>query len=314
LDYDLVQAVAPLDAATLQGALARLVEAELVAQRGTPPQATYTFKHALVQDAAYQSLLKSTRQQYHQRIAQVLVERFPETVEVEPELVAHHYTEAGLYEQAVGYWQHAGQRATERSAYVEAIRHLTTGLEVLTALPDTPARAQYELTLHLALGAPLVATRGWGAAEVERAYTRARELCQQVGQTPQLFPVLAGLWVFYLVRAELQVTRELAEQLLRMARCSHDPGHLLRAHQALGSALLWLGEVAPGHAQLEQGIALSHPQQYRSLAALYGEDPGVVCRANSAWALWLLGYPEQAWQRSQEALTLAQELVHPFSE
>src|SRR5262249_43031865 len=246
--------------------------------------------------------------------AQVLVERFPETVEVEPELVAHHYTEAGLYEQAVGYWQYAGQRATERSAYVEAIRHLTTGLEVLAALSDTPARAQYELTLHLALGAPLVATRGWGAAEVERAYTRARELCQQVGQTPQLFPVLAGLWVFYLVRAELQVTRELAEQLMSMAQRSHDPAHLLRAHQALGSALLWLGEIAPGHAQLERGIALSHPQQYHSLAAIYGEDQPVVGRPNLAKSLGLLGYPEHAWQRSQEALTLAQELVHPFSE
>src|SRR5262249_60189475 len=140
LDYDLVQAVAPLDAATLQGALARLVEAELVAQRGTPPQATYTFKHALVQDAAYQSLLRSTRQQYHQRIAQVLVERFPETGETQPELLAHHYTEAGLAEPAIGYWQRAGQQASERSAYLEAISHFTTGIALLKTLPQTPAR------------------------------------------------------------------------------------------------------------------------------------------------------------------------------
>jgi class 3 adenylate cyclase/predicted ATPase len=312
--YELLQAVSPLDEGTLQQGLRQLVEAELVYQRGIPPQATYTFKHALIQDAAYQSLLRSTRQRHHQHIAQVLEARFPALCATQPELLARHFTEAGLHEQAIGYWQKAGQRAIERSAYVEAIRHLTTGLEVLTALPDTPARTQSELTLHLALGAPLIATRGWGAPEVERAYTRARELCRQVGQTPQLFPVLAGLWIFYLVRAELQVTRELAEQLLRMAQRSHDPAHLLRSHQALGSTLLWLGEVAPGHAQLEQGIALSYSPQYRSPAALYGEDPGVTCRVNAAFALWLLGYPAQAGQRSQEALTLAQELAHPFSE
>src|SRR5438132_7552680 len=150
--------------------------------------------------------------------------------------------------------------------------------------------------LTLPSGAPLVATKGCGAPAVAQAYTRARALCQQVGQTPQLFPILAGLWVFYLGRAELQVPRELTEQLLRMAQRSHDPARLLRGHQALGSALLWLGEVTSGHAQLEQGIALSHPQQYRSLAALYGEDPAVVCRANTAWSLRLLDYQDIACQ------------------
>ena len=149
--------------ATLQGALAQLVEAELVAQRGVPPQAMYTFKHALIQDAAYQSLLRSTRQQYHHRIAQVLEERFPETSEEQPELLAHHYTQAGLHEPAVEYWYKAGQRAVERSAHREAISHLHKGLEVLTALPDTPDRAQQELRLYLALGAPLIALHGYAA-------------------------------------------------------------------------------------------------------------------------------------------------------
>src|SRR5262249_13798837 len=139
--YDLMQAVAPLDTATLQGALVQLVEAELVAQRGIPPQATYTFKHALIQDAAYQSLLRSTRQQYHQRIAQVLAERFPETTETQPELLAHHYTEAGLTEQAVAYWQRAGQQASQRSANMEVVQHLTKGLELLAMLPETHAPA-----------------------------------------------------------------------------------------------------------------------------------------------------------------------------
>src|SRR5262249_54002108 len=152
------QAVAPLDAATLQGALAQLVEAEVVAQRGLPPQATYTFKHALIQDAAYQSLLKSMRQQYHQRIAQVLEAQFPETAATQPEVLAYHYTEAGLAAPAAVYWQRAGERAGQRSAHTEAIVHLTQALELLQTLPATPKRTQQALILHTALGASLIAT------------------------------------------------------------------------------------------------------------------------------------------------------------
>ena len=150
--YDLLQVVSQLDASTLQRELGRLVEAEIVYQRGLPPQSTYVFKHALIQDTAYQSLLKSTRQHYHQRIAQVLEEQFPETAETQPELLAHHYTEAGLMEQAIPYWQRAGQQALQRSANLEAIQHLTTGLALLATLPETPVRVQQELHLHIALG------------------------------------------------------------------------------------------------------------------------------------------------------------------
>ena len=189
------------------------MEAELLYQRGRPPQATYLFKHALVQDAAYQSLLKSTRQQYHQRIAQVLEAQFPETVETQPELLAHHYTEAGLTEQAMPYWQRAGQQACERSANLEAISHLTTGLELLTTLPETPARTQQALDLQIALGAALTMTKGQAAPEVEHAYTQARALCQQVGETPELVPVLCGLWRFYVQRSQLHTARELGEHV-----------------------------------------------------------------------------------------------------
>ena len=176
--YALLQAVSQLDETTLQRELGRLVEAEIVYQRGVPPQATYVFKHALIQDAAYESLLKSTRQHYHQRIAQVLEEQFPETSEGQPELLAHHYTEAGLTEQAVHYWHQAGQRAIERSAHVEAISHLTKGLALLQTLPETPERTQREVDMHIALGASLIATKGYAAPEVEQTYTRARQLCQ----------------------------------------------------------------------------------------------------------------------------------------
>src|SRR5262249_1438602 len=153
-------------------------------QRGLPPQATYVFKHGLIQDVAYQSLLKSTRQRYHHQTAQVLAKRFPETTETQPELLAHHYTEAGLLEQAIPYWQKAGERANRRSAYVEAVAHLTKGLELLESLPDTPERVQQELTLQLALNNALVTVKGYTAPEVEKAVTRAWELCQQSGETP----------------------------------------------------------------------------------------------------------------------------------
>jgi hypothetical protein len=174
--YEILQAVSPLDEGTLQRGLKQLVEAELVYQSGVLPQARYLFKHALVQDAAYQSLLKSRRQQLHQQVAQVLTEQFPETVATQPELVAQHYTAAGLIAQAIPYWQQAGQRASQRGANVEAVSHLTTGLELLKTLPDTPARAQQELPLQLALGALLTATKGVAATEVEQP-TAARGHC-----------------------------------------------------------------------------------------------------------------------------------------
>ncbi|MBI3797962.1 MAG: AAA family ATPase [Deltaproteobacteria bacterium] len=311
--YELLHAVSPLDEVTLQQGLQQLVEAELLYQHGLPPQATYLFKHALVQDTAYQSLLKSKRQQYHQQIAQVLAERFPETTATQPELLAHHYTEAGLLAQALPYWQQAGQRASQRSAYVEAISHLTTGLELLKILPDTPGCAQQELSLQIALGAPLRATKGYAAPEIGAAYTRARQLCQHVGETPQLFPVLWGLWYFYLVRAEYQTARELGQQCLALAQRVQDTALLVKAHFALGTALLLLGEFIPARGHLEQGIALYDPEQHRSLAFLDGQDPKVSCCCVAALALWHLGYADQALRRSQEGLALAHELSHPFS-
>lgn len=202
--YELLQAVLLTDEATLQRGLTQLVEAEVLYQRGMPPQATYMFKHALVQAAAYQSLLKSTRQQVHQRIAQVLVEQFPVLVETQPELLAHHYTEADMPAAAGRFWQQAGQRAAARSAHPEAIAHLRKGLELLSTLPETPERAARELTCTIALGGSLIATKGFGAPEVGRAYGCARELCQRLRETPQIFPALWGLWMFSMTQGSLQ--------------------------------------------------------------------------------------------------------------
>jgi predicted ATPase len=311
--YELIHAVSPLDEAMLQQGLRQLVEAELIYQRGLPPQAHYLFKHALIQDTAYQSLLKSTRQQYHTKIAQVLAERFPEIRDTQPELLAHHYTEAGLIEQALPYWQQAGERASQRSAYMEAISHLTKGLEVLKALPDTPERVQQELTLQLALGDALVPIKGYTAPEVEKAVTRARELCQQLGETPQLFPVLFRLGVFYLNQGELQTTRELSEQLMRLAQSVQDPYLLSVAHMALGCTLSLLGELTSARPLLEQAIVLYDPQKHPR-PTVNTADPRVDCLSYLAgWTLWQLGYPDQALQRSHEAVALAEGLSHPFS-
>jgi class 3 adenylate cyclase/predicted ATPase len=311
--YELLQAVSQADEANLQQALAKLVEAEVLYQRGLPPQAHYLFKHALIQDAAYQSLLKNKRRHYHSQIAQVLAEQFPETKETQPELLAHQYTEADLVVQALPYWQQAGQRAVERSANVEAISHLTKGLELLKTLPDTLDRAQQELTLQITLGAPLQVTKGYAVPEVGAVYSRACELCRQVGETSQLFPALRGLWQFYLLRAELQTAHELGEQLLSLANSVQDPALLPEIHRALGEPLLWLGEFAPARVHLEEGITLYNPQQHRSHALVYGLDPGVPCLSFTAIALWNLGYPDQALKRGREALALAQGLFHPPS-
>ena len=196
--YELLHAISPWDEETLRRGLQQLVEAEFLYQQGLPPQAMYVFKHALIQEAAYQSLLRSTRQRHHQHIAQVLEAHFPERCETQPELLAHHYTEAGLLEQAVPYWQRAGQRAVQRFAHREAIGHLTKGLDLLKALPDTPEHTYQELHLQTALGPAWMAAKGYAAPEVAQAYGRARALCQAAGRdvSALLGPARTGRLLF----------------------------------------------------------------------------------------------------------------------
>ena len=311
--YDLVQAISHRDEETLQAGLGQLVAAELLYQRGRPPRARYVFKHALIQDAAYASLLKSTRQQVHQRTAQVLEAQFPEMVATQPELLAHHLTEAGHPAQAVGYWQRAGERAVARSAHLEAISHLKTGLAVLQTLPETTERIQQELLLQVTLGPALMNTKGFAAPEAEHAYARARELCQRVGETPQLFSVLRGLWQFYNGRGAYQTARELGEQCLQLAQQGHDSSRRLEGHHTLWTTYLLTGELPLARTHLEQGLAFYDPQQHRALAVLYGHDPGVCCRGGAAIVFWLLGYPDQALRQLHAAHTLAQEGAHPSS-
>ena len=311
--YELLRAVAPWDEDTMQRGLHQLVVAEFLYQRGVPPQATYTFKHALIQDVAYQSLLRSTRQQHHQRIAQTLEAQFPATVATQPELVAQHYTVAGCAEQAIPFWQRAGHHASDRSANLEAISHVTTGIELLTTLPETPARTQQALTLHIALGAALQRAKGHAAPEVEHVYTQARALCQQIGETPELVQVLFGLWRFYVVRSQLHTARELGDTLLRLAQHAHDPARSVAAHYARGFTWFNLGVFPAARLHLEAGIARYTPDQHHAPVFRIGQDLGVACQGNAARTLWVLGYPEQALARLHEALGLAHALSHPYS-
>jgi class 3 adenylate cyclase/predicted ATPase len=311
--YALLQAVWEEDERLLKRGITRLVEAELMYQQGLPSQVTYVFKHALIQEAANQSLLRGTRQHYHQRTAEVLIEQFSETAESQPELLAYHYEMSGLTAPAVHYWQRAGKRALERSAYVEAIRHLQRGLALLPSLEETDTQALQELAMQIDIGRAFMAIKGYGAPEVAEAYNRAQVLCLQLPGTPRLFAILRGLAAYYLIRAEYATTRELGEGCLKLAKQFDDPVLLLRASLTLGQTHLFLGNLTQAHEHFNYGISkvLSPPQGERIIRAI--QDPHVTCLALDAITLWMLGYPEQTSQRSLQAIRLAQELKHPFS-
>jgi class 3 adenylate cyclase/predicted ATPase len=311
--HELLVAVSPLKEADLEGAILKLVEAELIYRRGVPPDATYEFKHALVQDAAYQSLLKSTRQQYHRRIARVLTEQFGDIADGAPELVAHHFTQAGLAEQAAEYWQLAGQSAIERSANPEAVDHLRRALAEIESLAETPERIEQRIRLQIMLAVPLTATSGYAAPEVAKTYNEARELCQRIGTTAQLFPAMYGLWRFYLLRAEYATARELGDELLRLAERTQAQRLLIAAHRAVGATLFYLGDIVQSRAHLDHVIG-ARADAGPSCENIYDVvDAGVASRAYAAWGEWLLGHPDKAVALSDDAVALARELDHPFS-
>jgi predicted ATPase len=283
---------------------------------GTWPDGTvaarYGFIHAFHQEVLYGRVTAGRCLRLHRMIGEREEAAYGERAgEIAAEL-AVHFERGQDYGRAVQYLRQAAENALRRSAHVEAITLLTKGLELLKTLPDTPERAQQELRLQVTLGVPLIAIKGYAAPEVECAYTRARELCQQMDETPQLFPILFGLLRFHAVRGEHQIAKELGEQLLRLAHSSQDTTLLLTAYEAMGGVSLYTGALVSARVYLEEGIALYHPQQHRSLTLLYGEDPGLVCRDFAAWALWLLGYPDQALEKIRDALALAEELAHSF--
>jgi DNA-binding winged helix-turn-helix (wHTH) protein/predicted ATPase len=275
--------------------------------------ACYRFWHWLYQHVVYQRLGATRRIHLHQQIGTRIEAAYGLRVsEIAAEL-ATHFERGRDDRRAVQYLQHAAENATQRHAYREVMVHLTKGLALLQAMPDTPECRRHELAIHTALGPALIATKGYAAPEVERTYARARALCQQAGDTSPHFDVLRGLWNCYVVRAELQTARELGEQLLAFAQHAHESALLVEAHRALGTTLLFLGELAPAREHLEAGIASYNPQQHHILALRFGADPGVLCQLYTASTLWLLGYTEQARHCLHEGLTLAHEGSHPFS-
>ncbi|UXN64460.1 AAA family ATPase [Phyllobacterium sp. A18/5-2] len=312
--YELLAATAQMDEPKLRTALDELVRAELAFCRDTPPDAIYTFKHALVRDAAYESLLKSRRQQLHCRIATVLRERFPDRAEAEPEVLAHHATEGGLLDDAVSYWHKAGLRANYRSANAEAIAHLSKGLDLLATLPETAARDNREIDLQLALGIPQVAAKGHGSAEVMAAYTRAQELCNRHGsETSQFFPVLRGLWTCNRARGQMHPARDLADQLVTIARRSGDQSLLLEAHHTQWTTHYCLGEWRSVCEHTARGLALYRREHFSHAFMYGGHDPAVCATAHEGVSLWMLGFPDRALARAEEAVTLARKLAHPPS-
>jgi predicted ATPase len=311
--HERIARLSPLAEDALRAALAKLVEVELLYQRGTPPAATYTFKNTLIQEAAYHSLLRTTRRQYHGSVAGMLEEHFRDAIATEPELLAHHLTEAGLADRAVPYWASAGERAAARSANLEAVRHFTRALELLPASADTPEAAERELALRIAVAVPMQLVRGYGAAEVEATYARARGLCQRLGETPQIFPVLHGLWRFYVVRGPLSTAAELAASLMQTAEATDDPDLLVHAGWAAGGTAFWLGHLLAAREYSERSASVYDEARHPATALVYGSDPKVTALCYLSITLWLLGYPDSALEQVREAVTLAERVGHPFS-
>jgi class 3 adenylate cyclase/predicted ATPase len=312
--YQLLRAVSCLPNEELQTALARLVASELVFQRGTPPDAAYAFKHALVQDAAHGSLLRSARQQLHAQIAEALETRFPELMDYQPELFAQHYAEAGLIEKSAAYWGKAGHSSAARSAMAEASAQLQKGLDQLALLPDTPERRRQELEFSSALGAVLHAVKGYAAPETGHAYARARVLWEQLGSPLEFLQVPYGQSVYHMGRGEIDLAQRLNEDLLRLSRDRNDSAGLVLGHLSSGRDLMLVGRFASSQSHLEDGIAIYDPISHRSLGRQAGSgDPRVNLQAYLAIVLFCLGFPDQALAQSSAAIVEARRLGHPAS-
>jgi class 3 adenylate cyclase/predicted ATPase len=311
--YALLHAVSRPPEDELQAALGRLVASELVLQRGAPPEAVYTFKHALVQDAAHGSLLRSSRQQLHAQIAEALEAHSPELMDSQPEFLAQHYAEAGLVEKSVAYWGKAGQRSAARSAMAEAEAPFHKGLDQLALLPDNPERQRQELEFWIALGAVLQAVKGYAAPETGDAYARAGELWEQLGSPTEFLQVPYGQSRYHASRGELDLTQRLDEDLLRISRQRNDSAGLVLGHLSSGRNLRFAGRFAPSRSHLEAGLALYDPISHRALVHQAGIHPHVNAQAVLRIVLFCLGFPDKALAQSQAAIAEARRLTHPPS-
>ncbi len=311
---DVLEAVAGGASSDLARDLDRLVAAGLLARTGTGTSAAYVFKHALMQDAAYQSLLKATRREHHRRAGETLERQFPELAATQPEVLAHHFTEAGETRSALTHGYRAGEAALARSANQEAASHFRRGLELLAARPASPDLMPLELQYRLALGNVLLALQGYAAPEVGRTFGRARELCLRLGARPQLGPAVYGLWSYSIVRCEFDNSTTLAAQLMTMARETGDPDLELEAEVVTGINCFWAqADLAQARHHLERAIALYDRDRHHAHALIYGQDPGVIATAHLVWTLFILGYPEQAMARVADLRRRSRARGHAYS-
>ncbi|WLA85748.1 adenylate/guanylate cyclase domain-containing protein [Bradyrhizobium elkanii] len=310
--HELINAVADMPSARLENALEQLTRAELVFRRGTPPDATYTFKHALVQDAAYSTLLRSRRQQLHGRIAATLERKFPEIAAAQPELVAQHCTSAGMVEKAVEYWDKAGRLAVQRSTMAEAATHFRKALELLGSLPKSPEERSIERSLQLALAGALTAAKGWASPEAGEAYARARELCRDAPDGAQVATAWAGALSYLHNSADIRGSHELANELLQLSERRNDSETKLIAHRNVGISLLFRAEFSRALAHLRRSIHFYDQARHRP-PKLTPHDVRVTCESFVAWTHLLLGQSDQALEQSRSALDWARELSHPYT-
>jgi class 3 adenylate cyclase/predicted ATPase len=310
--YDLLHGFFEKRKNYLDRALQKLIDANLIVRLGNPTEGRFAFKHALVRDAAYASIVSRERQALHARVAHLIERFFPEIAEREPELLARHYSGAQLIEPAVRFWRKAGEQSLKSNATIEAINHLQSALELLLTMPENSERDQTELDLQLLLGATFAAVKGFAAPEVERAYGRAHALTPRFTDMQRLFPIIRGLWMFHLVRANWSDAYELAKKLLAASLSESNVSYRVEAHRSLGVTLFWLGNFASACEHFERARLLYDREQHHEHVLRYGSDPAVASLVHEAYALWILGYPDSALRRSEEALILARELKHPF--
>jgi len=312
---EILQAIADIPREELRSRLGQLQSAEFLYEIKIFPDLEYTFKHALTHEVAYGSLLGDRRRTLHGRIVEAIERLYADRLGEQIDRLAHHAVRSDVPGKAVPYLYEAGTRAVQRSANGEAVTYLRQGLNLASKLPPDRARMRHELRLLLALGPALQQVQGFGADEVESTYTRARELCEQVGEPVELFQTLWGLWLYTVGgKARFSEGPGIAQQLLDLAERQGDPALLLEARHALSPTKLWVGEPMAARQHAEQGMALYDLERHRSLAFLYGgHDPGVCCQMHSALALWMLGYPKAALERGRRGMTLARELAHPMT-
>jgi predicted ATPase len=313
--HTLLAAIVHKSEPELRSALDRLIQAGLLFRQGVPPHSNYLFKHALVQDAAYGTLLREPRRALHARITESLEDQFAEIAENQPELLARHCTEAGLTEKAANLWGKAGQRSLARSALVEAMEQFTRALAQIEALPATAALRREQIRLQVALVTPLIHIKGYAAAETKAATQRAGLLIDQakaLGEPLEdpllMFSVLYGYWVANYISFNGGVMRELATQFLALAERQETTAPLLVADRIVGISLLCTGDIADSRSHFDRGIRLYDPTQHRTLATRFGHDARVALLAYRSWALWMLGYPEAALTDSENSLDDAREL------